>query len=79
MDESEFRAFNLVELVVCETVAAITTHLRKITAEHPINYSGFSRRPKTLCDKDAAWDTKLPLNSTRCRVCLAVARGDATT
>lgn len=63
---------NPLELVVCETTAAITTHLRRVTSEHPISFSGFATQPKTLCDVAAAWDTRLPLSAARCRKCLAM-------
>lgn len=62
--------------VVCETVAAITTHLRRVTDEWPLNYSGHvryldgqPRRPRALCNAEISWDTKLPISSTRCRTC----------
>jgi hypothetical protein len=61
-----------VTLVVCESVAAITTHLR-IVDETPINLSGFSERPFALCGMEIAWDTRLPLGAARCRACLAAA------
>ena len=60
---------DLKTLVVCETTAAITTHLRVVTADAPISLSGFANRPKTLCDVDAAWDTRLPVTSARCSIC----------
>jgi predicted Zn finger-like uncharacterized protein len=58
--------------VVCETVAAITPHIRIVTAEHPIRLGGHSNRPLALCGTVIAWDTQLPLNSgsVRCSKCL---------
>lgn len=56
-------------MVVCETMAAITTHLRVVDDEHPIRLSGHSVPPATLCGMSAAWDTQLPLNATRCNAC----------
>jgi len=60
-------------LVVCETVAAITPHLRRVTDEHPIRLSGHSNKPKALCGREINWDTKLPLSSARCALCLKAA------
>ena len=57
------------EYVVCETVAAISKHLRKVTST-PVNYSGFAEQPLTLCNKRAAWDTKLPIEYASCEFCL---------
>jgi hypothetical protein len=63
--------------VVCETIAAITTHLRIVTAEHPIRLSGHWPRPLTLCRMEAGWDTQIPVRrrdgtiAARCRHCLA--------
>lgn len=49
------------DLIICETVAAISTHYRVVTAEHPFKPSGHaSPRPKTFCEGDVAWDTQLP-------------------
>lgn len=62
-------------LVVCETVAAITTHLREVTPETPLNYGGHHPRPKALCGAEIAWDTKLPLTDTRCRGCIQARQG----
>lgn len=60
------------KLVVCETVAAISTHLRDV-GEVPINYGGHMLpRPKALCKAQIAWDTRLPISATRCTVCLRV-------
>lgn len=58
------------KFVVCESVAAIVTHLREVTKEHPISLSGHSfPRPRSLCDREMAWDTRLPISSARCRDC----------
>ena len=58
-------------LVVCETVAAVVPHLRIVTAESPIKLGGHHPAPKTLCGRDAGWDTQLPLTSARCTTCLS--------
>ena len=69
-------------LVICETAAAISTHYRIVTAEHPIRLSGHYPRPRTLCGMEAAWDTERPATrldgsfAARCRECVAVATSD---
>lgn len=58
-------------LVVCESVVAITTHLRD-TVEVPstaATLSGFTKRPTALCGTEIAWDTRLPVTAARCRDC----------
>jgi hypothetical protein len=60
-------AESLEPYVVCETTAAITTHLRQRSLS-PLKYSG-GLNIKTLCGMDAAWDTKQPVDSVRCRKC----------
>jgi len=59
-----------VKLITCESVAAITLHLRDASIIAP-NYSGHHPRPKALCDAEIAWDTKIPTSMARCRACLA--------
>jgi hypothetical protein len=59
------------KLVTCESVAAITLHVRD-TTQVPISYSGFAKRPQALCGAEVAWDTRIPVSNTRCRECLAV-------
>ena len=54
--------------IICETVAAITTHLRRVGAIQP-SFSGHRDRPRTLCGMEAAWDTQLPISAMRCRKC----------
>lgn len=62
-------------LVVCETVAAITPHLRVLSADTPpLSLSGFAQRPTTLCGMTVAWDTRLPISAARCKRCLERAR-----
>jgi hypothetical protein len=59
------------EFVVCESVAAITTHFRQLGDDvPPINLSGFAKRPKALCGTEIGWDTQLPASSVRCAWCL---------
>lgn len=64
----------IIELVVCESTAAIVTHLRIVTIEHPIKPGGHTMggrflRPKTLCDREAAWDMALPIGTASCKTC----------
>jgi hypothetical protein len=56
--------------VTCESVAAVTLHIRE-TTDTPVNYSGFARRPKALCDAVIAWDTQIPVSAARCMPCIA--------
>lgn len=69
-------------LVICETVAAITTHLRRVTPEHPVRLGGHpSPKPLTLCGRDVGWDTQIPVRGPDgavecgCRRCLRAWRG----
>ena len=61
------------DFVVCETIAAVTTHLRVVSSETaPVQYGGHRMpRPLALCDAEIAWDTKLPLTAARCMKCRA--------
>ena len=58
--------------VICETTAAITTHIRRVDALTPIALGGhvYDRGAVlTLCGQRAAWDSRLPLASAGCRGC----------
>jgi hypothetical protein len=49
-------------IVVCETVAAITLHLRDAT-EVPPKYGGHPHpKPQAFCGSDIAWDTHITLD-----------------
>jgi hypothetical protein len=68
------------DVVICETVAAITTHYRVLSERHPRRLSGHATpRPLALCGTAAAWDTELPTHrqdgslAARCSECLAMA------
>jgi hypothetical protein len=61
--------------VVCETTAAISTHLR-LRELSPLKYGG-GLTINTLCGRQAAWDTKIPVECVRCRECIAAAGGPA--
>lgn len=67
----------LAALVICETAAAITLHLREVTTASPIKLSGHWPRPLALCGAEISWDTRIPITSVRCRGCIA-ARDAAT-
>jgi hypothetical protein len=61
------------QLIVCESTATITTHLRSVTSR-PAAYGGHALpRPASLCGTPIAWDTRLPVTSTRCKVCRELA------
>jgi hypothetical protein len=62
-----------VTLVVCESIAAITTHLRD-TSKVGVNLSGHHPRPHALCGAEIAWDTRLPLTAARCRACTTASK-----
>jgi len=54
--------------IICESIAAIVTHVRRIAGTEP-SYSGHAIRPLALCGASIAWDTKLPLSTASCRTC----------
>lgn len=62
------------DLVICETTAAITLHLREVTQESPVMLSGSNGKTFTLCGAKSGWDTQIPLGNERCRKCIGVAR-----
>jgi len=56
--------------VVCETVAAISLHLRELAPGEEPNFHGHTYpQPKTLCNYSAAWDTRIPLGGETCGLC----------
>lgn len=59
----------MIDLIVCESSAAITTHLRSTILVGP-NYNGHHPRPSALCGAEIAWDTKLPIGAARCSACI---------
>lgn len=56
-------------LVVCETSVAITTHLRILTSGEEPNYHGTDGTVSTLCGKRSGWDTRIPIDQVRCSEC----------
>jgi hypothetical protein len=59
-------------VIVCESTAAITLHLRAIDGptDRLVNYGGHAQpRPKALCGVEVAWDTHLPKDAARCGPC----------
>lgn len=64
-------------MVVCETVSAIVFHLREYDDPDELRYGGHQYpRPRTLCDNEAAWDTKIPVayHNVTCKACRDKAR-----
>ncbi len=61
------------KLITCESVAAITLHLRDASIVPP-NYGGHHPRPKALCESEVAWDTRISPESARCSACLKIAK-----
>lgn len=61
------------KIIACETVHAITLHLRDADLVAP-NYGGHSPRPKGFCNREIAWDTKLPPGTASCRACIEIAK-----
>jgi hypothetical protein len=60
--------------IICETIAAITTHVRRVDALTPVRLGGHihDRGPVlALCGKKVAWDTRLPLGAIGCALCRA--------
>ena len=62
-------------LIVCETVAAITTHAREVTPDNPISYNGSNGKTMTLCGSKVGWDLQYDdVGMTRCRDCIELLR-----
>ena len=59
------------DLIVCETLAAITTHVRLLTTQGPLFEGASDSPPRALCGAKVAWDTLLPLSTVGCRNCIA--------
>lgn len=60
------------KLVVCETTAAITTHLRELRDGEEPNYHGHKHpQPQTLCGWRVGWDMKIPVGQEECMKCIA--------
>jgi len=60
--------------IVCETIAAITSHVRLVDESTPPRLGGHihDRGPVlALCGRKIAWDTRLPLFAVRCAECVA--------
>lgn len=59
-------------LVVCESVAAIVFHLRTYEDPSELKFGGHAPpRPLSLCEREIAWDTKIPVRYTAvtCKTC----------
>ena len=60
-------------LVVCETFAAITLHLRELMPGEEPCYSGCKRHDaKTLCGVHIGWDTMIQPDQARCSSCIKI-------
>ncbi len=57
------------DVMVCETVAAITPHARIVDATG-IRLGGWYMGPNALCGATVAWDTHLPVSAVTCSTCL---------
>lgn len=64
----------MLNVIVCETTAAIVPHLR-LVGSVPKKLGGhYEPKPVALCGVTIAWDTNLPLAAARCRACLSMLR-----
>ena len=58
------------KLSPCETVAAISIHLRQMEDYELPNYGGRSGASETLCRKPVGWDNKFGIGEVTCSVCI---------
>lgn len=59
------------DLVVGETYPAYSYHLREI-GDVPVNLGGHVRKPLSLCGREIAWDTQIPVAGfDDCKRCVA--------
>jgi hypothetical protein len=65
------------DLIVCETNAAIATHLRRLTTRGP-QWGGGADSP-ALCGANARWDRRSPVSTAGCRDCIAALATKPTT
>lgn len=61
--------------VICETVAAITTHLRRVTSKQPLNVSGHRRGVKHALRRQRG----MGIHGSRCEIWVAASPHDAAT
>jgi len=57
-------------LSACETVAAISVHLRQMEEYELPNLSGRSGASETLCRQPVGWDNKFGIGEVTCSVCI---------
>lgn len=57
-------------LSACETVNAISVHLRQMEEYELPNFSGRSGASRTLCDSDVGWDNQFGIGEVTCSVCI---------
>ncbi len=56
--------------VACETYPAYSDHVRAI-GDVPINLGGHVVKPRSLCGREIAWDTRVPVTTVGCAKCKA--------
>jgi len=57
------------KFVACETYPGYSHHIRRI-GRRPVNLGGhYTPKPQSLCGRDVAWDTRIPITSVECRAC----------
>ena len=64
------------ELVACETYPGYSHHVRVI-GDVPINLGGHVVKPRSLCGREVAWDTQVPVASVECPKCRAMLKAAA--
>jgi len=60
----------IARLIICETTAAITLHLRELEEGEEPCYSGRKGEKRTLCGMMVGWDTKIPIDQVGCGSCI---------
>lgn len=57
------------EFVACETYPGYSHHIRRV-GDRPVHLGGHvSPKPKALCGREVAWDTRIPVATVECRSC----------
>lgn len=57
-------------LSACETVNAISLHLRQLEEYELPNFSGRSGAARTLCNSAVGWDNKFGIGEVTCSSCI---------
>ena len=71
LSRQELKPLKRGDLIGCESTAAIVPHIREVTPEQPISYTGSDGTTYTLCNMRVGWDIIIPLDHARCKKCLA--------